>query len=188
MANRQGPIDSVSLALSLGATFVARSFSGDKEQLVPIMKAGLKHDGFAFVDVISPCVTFNDHKGSTKSYAHTREHMHEVIETDFVPLRAEIKADYGEGSVKAVTMHDGSVVKLRKVDDDYDPGNRRAVLDYLGDVQSRGEIATGLLYLEEAGEDMHSLENTAETALVDLSHADLCPGSAALEELQREWR
>ena len=94
--NEQEPIDPVNLALSLGATFVARSFSGDKAQLVPILKAGLAHNGFAFVDVISPCVTFNDHKGSTKSYAHTRDNMHEVIETDFVPLRAEIKTDYAE--------------------------------------------------------------------------------------------
>ena len=100
VANRQGPIDPVNVALSLGATFVARSFSGDKEQLIPILKAGLRHNGFAFVDVISPCVTFNDHKGSTKSYAHTRSHMHEVVETDFVPLRAEIRTSYAEGAVK----------------------------------------------------------------------------------------
>jgi 2-oxoglutarate ferredoxin oxidoreductase subunit beta len=187
VANRQGPIDSVKLALSLGATFVARSFSGDKEQLVPILKAGLAHNGFAFVDVISPCVTFNDHKGSTKSYAHTREHMHEVIETDFVPLRAEIKADYAEGTVKAVTMHDGSVVKLRKVDESYDASNRRRVIDFLAEVAARGEIATGLLYLEESGEDMHGFENTVDTPLVKLPYETLCPGSAALADIQKEW-
>jgi 2-oxoglutarate ferredoxin oxidoreductase subunit beta len=188
VANRQGPIDPVNVALSLVATFVARSFSGDKEQLIPILKAGLMHNGFAFVDVISPCVTFNDHKGSTKSYVHTRDNMHEVIETDFVPLRAEIKTDYSEGTAKVVTMHDGSTVKLRKVDPNYDPGDRRAVLDYLGDVGSRGEIATGLLYLEEAGEDMHGFENTIPGALVDVTYEDLCPGSASLSELQKEWR
>ena len=187
VANRQGPIDPINLALSLGATFVARSFSGDKAQLVPILKAGMAHTGFAFVDVISPCVTFNDHKGSTKSYAHTREHMHEVIETDFVPLRAEIKTDYAEGTVKAVTMHDGSVVKLRKVDEGYDASDRRAVLDYLGEVADKGEIATGLLYLEEAGEDMHGFENTVDTPLVSVPYETLCPGSAALDELQKEW-
>ncbi len=188
VANRQGPIDPVNVALSLGATFVARSFSGDKEQLIPILKAGLRHNGFAFVDVISPCVTFNDHKGSTKSYAHTRSHMHEVVETDFVPLRAEIRTSYAEGAVKAVTMHDGSVVRLRKLDDEYDPGNRRAVLDYLADVAGRGEIATGLLYVEDAGEDMHGFENTIDEPLVRVPYADLCPGSAALRELQKEWR
>jgi 2-oxoglutarate ferredoxin oxidoreductase subunit beta len=187
VANRQGPIDPVNLALTLGATFVARSFSGDKPQLVPILKAGLRHKGFAFVDIISPCVTFNDHKGSTKSYAHTREHMHEVIETDFVPLRAEIKTDYAEGTMKAVTMHDGSVVKLRKVDEEFDTSDRGAVIEYLWDAASKGEIATGLLYLGEAGDDMHGFENTIDTALVDVPYATLCPGSAALDELQKEW-
>jgi 2-oxoglutarate ferredoxin oxidoreductase subunit beta len=188
VANRQGPIDSVNMALSLGATFVARSFSGDKTQLVPILKAGLAHTGLAFIDVISPCVTFNDHKGSTKSYAHTREHMHEVIETDFVPLRAEIKTDYAEGAVKAITMHDGSVVKLRKVEDSYDASDRRAVVDYIAETSARGEIATGLLYLEEAGDDMHGFANTVDTPLVQLPYETLCPGSAALDDLQKEWR
>jgi 2-oxoglutarate ferredoxin oxidoreductase subunit beta len=186
--NLQGPIDSVGLALTLGATFVARSFSGDKAQLVPILKAGLAHDGFAFVDVISPCVTFNDHKGSTKSYAHTREHMHEVIRTDFVQLRAEIKTEYAEGTTQSVTMHDGSVVKLRKVDPDYDPTSRRGVMDHLDDCAARGEIATGLLYLEESGKDMHAYSKTVDRPLVGLSHEELCPGGAALQALQREWR
>ena len=186
--NRQGAIDCVNLALSLGATFVARSFSGDRRQLVPILKAGLMHSGFAFIDIISPCVTFNDHTGSTKSYAHTRSNMHEVVATDFVPLRAEIKTEHDEASVKTVTMHDGSVVKLHKLEEGYDPGDRRAVLDYLHDVASRGEIATGLLFIEEAGDDMHGFENTVDTALVNVPFADLCPGSAVLEEIQKEWR
>ena len=187
-ANRQVPIDPVILALSLGASFVARAFSGDKDQLIPILKAGLAHDGFAFVDVISPCVTFNDHKGSTKSYAHTREHMHEVIETDFVPLRTEIKADYAEGSVKAVTMHDGSVVKLRKTEESYDPGDRQAVIDYVWQTSAKGEIATGLLFMEEVQEDLHGFGNTVDEPLVDLAYEDLCPGASALEALQQEWR
>jgi 2-oxoglutarate/2-oxoacid ferredoxin oxidoreductase subunit beta len=186
--NLQGPIDAVTLALTLGATFVARSFSGDKVQLVPILKAGLMHDGFAFVDVISPCVTFNDHKGSTKSYAHTREHMHEVIATDFVPLRSEITTEYEKGSTTAVTMHDGSVVRLRKVDEEYDTSDRRAVIDYLTDVGARGEIATGLLYMRETGKDMHGFENTVDEPLVEIPYRDLCPGSAALDDLQKEWR
>jgi 2-oxoglutarate ferredoxin oxidoreductase subunit beta len=186
-ANLQGPIDPANLALNLGATFVARSFSGDKKQLVPILKAGLVHKGFAFIDVISPCVTFNDHKGSTKSYAHTREHVHEVVEADFVPLKAEIKADYAKGTATAVTMHDGSTVRLRKVDDKYDPTNRRAVMDYLAETQARGEIATGLLYLSESGKDLHGFENTSDRPLVKIPYSELCPGSAALEELQKEW-
>jgi len=185
--NRQGPIDSVSLALTLGATFVARSFSGDKAQLVPILKAGLEHDGFAFVDVISPCVTFNDHVGSTKSYAYTRTHMHEVVHTDFVPIRTEIRADYAEGTVREVRMHDGSVVRLRKVDEDYDPTDRHGAIDYLGSVADRGEVATGLLYLAEAGKDMHRLAETVDRPLVDVPYEDLCPGSAALADVQTEW-
>jgi len=186
--NRHGPIDPVDLALALGATFVARSFSGDKRQLVPILKAACRHHGLAFVDVISPCVTFNDHEGSTKSYAHTRAHAHEVIETDFVPLRAEITADYGTGAVHAVTMHDGSVVRFRKVHEDYDPTDRGAVLAHLREVRNRGEVATGLLYLEEAGEDLHEFENTVDVPLVDVPYESLCPGSQALEEIQQEWR
>jgi 2-oxoglutarate ferredoxin oxidoreductase subunit beta len=185
--NRQGPIDPVSVALSLGATFVARSFSGDKRQLVPILKAAMKHRGFALVDVISPCVTFNDHKGSTKSYAHTRFHMQEVVETDFVPLRREIKAEYDEGTVQSVKMHDGSVVRFRKVAAAYDPTDRGAVLEYLRASSARGEVATGLLFLEETGSDMHEMENTTSTPLVDVPFEKLCPGSAKLEELQKEW-
>src|ERR671910_621386 len=117
--NTMEAIDGVLLAMTLGATFVARSFSGDKGQLVPILKAGLAHQGFAFVDVISPCVTFNDHEGSTKSYAYTREHAVEVVHADFVPLRDPITTDYAEGTLQNVMLHDGSWVKLRKVATDY---------------------------------------------------------------------
>jgi 2-oxoglutarate ferredoxin oxidoreductase subunit beta len=186
--NHHGPIDPVSLALSLGATFVARSFSGDKHQLVPILKAGLSHKGFAFVDVISPCVTFNDHTGSTKSYAHTRKHMSEIVETDFVPLRSEITADYKAGTVRSVTMHDGSVLRFRKVAPDYDPTDRVSVIEHLGGARGRGEVATGLLYLEETGKDLHVLENTVDRPLVQIPHETLCPGRDALIELQEEWR
>lgn len=185
--NRQGPIDPVSVALSLGASFVARSFSGDKRQLVPILKAAMTHTGFALVDIISPCVTFNDHKGSTKSYAHTRFHMQEVVHTDFVPLRQEITTDYEEGTVQKVQMHDGSTVLFRKVAPEYDPTDRGAVLEYLRASKEKGEVATGLLYLEENGSDMHQMENTVETPLVDLPYEKLCPGSAKLDELQKEW-
>jgi len=188
VVNEQQPIDPVNVALTLGATFVARSFSGDRQQLVPILKAALSHKGFAFVDIISPCVTFNDHQGSTKSYAHTRFHMQQVIETDYVPLRAEIKTSYDKGTVRAVTMHDGSVVHLRKVAEEYDPTDRPAVIEYLGKVARSGEVSTGLLYLAEAGQDMHESENTIDKPLVDLPFETLCPGSATLDDIQREWR
>ena len=134
-SNRQRPIDPVLLALTLGASFVARSFSGDKAQLVPILKAGLRHRGFAFIDVISPCVTFNDHEGSTKSYRFTREHNREIAPVDFVPIRSEIQAPVEDPSGRAgtmdVAMHDGSVVRFRQVDQDYDPTDREAAYRYL---------------------------------------------------------
>jgi 2-oxoglutarate ferredoxin oxidoreductase subunit beta len=188
-ANAQPPIDPVLLALSVGATFVARSFSGDKAQLVPILKAGLKHKGFALIDVISPCVSFNDHEGSTKSYRHTREHYHEVAPVDFVPLRKEITASSEETSgAIAVTMHDGSILRFRKVSEDYDPTNRDATYTHVRKLQERGEIATGLLYVDPSGADMHAVNNTVEGPLTDVSYAELCPGSAALDALMEEYR
>src|SRR5579871_582027 len=122
--NFQPPIDPVLLAMTLGASFVARSFSGDKEQLVPLLQAGIRHEGFALIDVLSPCVTFNDHEGSTKSYAYTREHYEPAVHADFIPLEREIVADYAEGETFAVTLHNGSRIMLRKCEPDYDPTNR----------------------------------------------------------------
>ena len=146
----QPPIDLVLLGLSLGATFVARSFSGDKAQLIPILKAAVRHKGFALVDVISPCVSFNDHETSTKSYRYTRTHYTEIAPVDFVPLRREITADESDTSVVSVTMHDGSIVRFRKLTSDYDPTNRAAAYAQVRASQARGEIVTGLLYIDEA--------------------------------------
>jgi 2-oxoglutarate ferredoxin oxidoreductase subunit beta len=187
-ANRQAPIDPVLLALNLGATFVARSFSGDKEQLVPILKAGILHDGFAFVDVISPCVTFNDHEGSTKSYVYTREHTREVVQTDLVPLREEIQVSYAEGEAAEVSMHDGTRVRLRKVAPDYDPTDRDAAYAYIRARQSAGEVATGLLYLGDGAPEMHKTENTVDTPLADVPFEQLCPGSIELARLMEDYR
>jgi len=187
--NVQPPIDPVLLALSLGATFVARSFSGDKSQLVPILKAGLRHPGFALVDIISPCVSFNDHEASTKSYRYTRDHYHEVAPVDFVPLRREIAAADGEDtSLMTVTMHDGSVVRFRRVEEDYDPTNRDKAYAYVRQRQAKGEVVTGLLYIDKSANDMHEVNGTVERALVELPYEDLCPGSAALSELMEEFR
>jgi 2-oxoglutarate ferredoxin oxidoreductase subunit beta len=187
-ANTQRPIDPVLLALNLGATFVARSFSGDKAQLVPILKAALRHRGFALVDVISPCVTFNDHTGSTKSYKHTRKHQLPVLQADFVPPAEEITASYEEGSTISVTMHDGGVVRFSKVPADYNPTHRDAVLAYLRARQEAGEIPTGLLYLDEDLGDMHDQSHTVETPLSHVPYEQLCPGSAALDRLMEEYR
>ena len=187
-ANRIGPIDPVSLALDLGATFVARSFSGDKEQLVPILKAALSHKGFALVDVISPCVTFNDHEGSTKSYLYTRKHLLQLVSADFVPFAQEIAVEYQPGTATSVRLHDGSVVRLRKVAEDYDPTDRQAVADHLELHRHRGEIATGLLYVDKQASDMHDTNQTTDVPLAQLPFDKLCPGSAALDELQKSFR
>jgi 2-oxoglutarate/2-oxoacid ferredoxin oxidoreductase subunit beta len=186
--NRQPPIDPVLLALSLGATFVARSFSGDKGQLVPLLLAGLRHRGFALVDVVSPCVTFNDHEGSTKSYRFTREHGTEVVEADFVQPLAEISVSYDSGSAMEVPMHDGSVLRLRKVDEGFDPLDRDRAYAYVREHQEAGEIVTGLLHLGPEGGEMHEVAGTVEAPLVDLPFESLCPGSEALERLQRAFR
>ena len=189
-ANVQPPIDPVLLALTLGASFVARSFSGDKAQLVPILKAGLMHGGFALVDVISPCVTFNDHDGSTKSYLYTRQHYDEVAPVDFVPLRREIASSSGENddSVRSVTMHDGSTVHFRTLAHDYDPTNREAAYSYVKAAHERGEVATGLLYIDQGSADMHGVNGSIEGALTNVPYETLCPGNAKLQELMEEYR
>jgi 2-oxoglutarate ferredoxin oxidoreductase subunit beta len=186
--NMQAPIDAVMLALTLGGTFVARSFSGDKAQLVPLLKAGLRHNGLALIDVISPCVTFNDHEGSTKSYMYTRKHQLPVIQADFVPAQQEISVEYPEGSTTHVTLHDGSSVALHKVAAGYDPTNRARVMSYLNEQSSSGTIATGLLFLDESGHDMHAMAKTVEKPLSQLPYDALCPGNAALQQLQRGYR
>jgi 2-oxoglutarate ferredoxin oxidoreductase subunit beta len=187
-ANRQSPIDPVMLALTLGATFVARSFSGDKAQLVPLLKAGLAHRGFALIDVISPCVTFNDHEGSTKSYLHTRKHLLQLVSADFVAPAREITADYDAGATVNVTLHDGSTVRLSKVERDYDPTDRRAVFASLQQRQGRGEVSTGLLYVDKGGGDVHEMNGTTDTPLAQVPYEKLCPGSAALDKLQEAFR
>ncbi len=186
--NQMLPIDPVMLALSIGATFVARSFSGDKEQLVPIIKAAFAHRGLALIDVISPCVTFNDHSGSTKSYLHTRKHELRATEADFVPPVPEILATIEKKGVTSVTMHDGSVLHFKSVPDGYDPTDRQKVTDYLFEQQSRGEIVTGLLFVDETVRDLHEMNNTSETPLSRMNFDELCPGAAELASLQDSFR
>jgi len=187
-ANTMESIDGCLLALTLGATFVARTFSGDKAQLVPIIKAGIAHQGFAFVDVISPCVTFNDHEGSTKSYAYTREHNVEIVHADFVEPTSAITTEYDAGSVRNVMMHDGSWVRLRKVAEDYDPTDRDRAYAYIRERQGEGEVVTGLLHLSADSRDMHAQSETADGALYNLPYELLSPGAAELEKLQRRFR
>jgi 2-oxoglutarate/2-oxoacid ferredoxin oxidoreductase subunit beta len=190
--NTQAPIDPAMLALSIGCSFIARSFSGDKQQLVPILKAGLAHKGFALVDVISPCVTFNDHDGSTKSYKYTRDHRMTIGVADFVPAADEILATIGGGpgadGVTTVTMHDGSVVRFSQVPPGYDPASREKVYSFLTEKQRKGEVPTGILYLDTTTPEMHAAANTTDVPLNDVPFEKLCPGSATLEKLQKAFR
>ena len=186
--NPQQPIDPVLLALTLGASFVARGFSGDKTQLVPLLKAGLKHRGFAMIDVLSPCVTFNDHEGSTKSYLYTRRHTREVAPVDLVERREEIKAKSEPGGLTEVEMHDGSVVRFRRIEEGHDPTDRNAAFAMVRKLQEQGEVVTGLLYIDESAPDLHGVNGTADVPLVKIPYEELCPGAKALEELLEEFR
>jgi 2-oxoglutarate/2-oxoacid ferredoxin oxidoreductase subunit beta len=186
--NMQPPIDPVLTALAAGATFVARSFSGDKAQLVPLIKAGLSHEGFALIDVLSPCVTFNDHEDSTKSYAYSRQFYHPAVHADFIPPAEEIKARYEEGEAMDVELHDGSHISLRKVETDYDPTNRDAAFVKIHERIQAGEWLTGLLYVQTGREDMHGLNKTVDEPLASLPHSALCPGAEALHKTLARYR
>jgi len=186
--NQQPAIDPCQTAIVLGATFVARGFSGDKDQLVPLLKAGMKHRGFAMIDIISPCVTFNDHEGSTKSYEYSREHFSPAIVADFVPPAEEIKVRYDEGEAMSIELHDGSHIVLRKLDKDFDPTDRVSVLSNLQEGVVAGEITTGLLYVDESQPEMHELNNTTQTPLRDLPFDKLCPGNDTLQKIQARYR
>ena len=186
--NQQPPIDPCRLAISMGAGFVARSFSGDRDQLIPLLKAGLIYKGFAIIDVISPCVTFNDHDGSTKSYEYTRQHFHPAVQTDYVPPSKEIIAKYHVGEVLPVELHDGSHILLRKLETGYHPTDRAAVYEYLERHQQAGEIVTGMLYYDDSLLEMHDISQICDEPLSTVDHAELCPGDHALQSLQDQYR
>ena len=178
----------MSLALALGATFVARSFSGDKKQVVPLIMAGLSHPGPSFIDIISPCVAFNNHAGSTKSFDYVREHNEAVNRLDFMSPRAPITVEYEPGTVAAVTLHDGSELKLAKLHPDYDPYDRINAMTYMQNRAAAGEVVTGLIYMDPQARDMHAGLNTVDAPLNRLSEKELCPGSAALEKINASLR
>lgn len=186
--NEMKPIDPCALALSVGATFVARSFSGDKEQLVSLIKAGLKHKGFALIDVISPCVSFNDHKGSTKSYAHTFKYYHKAVHADYVPPSEEIKTSYDAGDTMPIELHDGGMIYLKKLDSGYDPTDRASAFNKVIESQETDEILTGLIYIDETTPDMATRNKLPARPLNTFPYAELNPGAAALKELQDEFR
>ncbi len=190
--NEQPPIDPILLALTAGATFVARSFSGDKKQLVPILKAAIAHKGFALIDVISPCVSFNDHEGSTKSYAYTRAHEVESVATDYVPLKREIVIPESNGAsgetLSVVKMHDGATLRLRSTSPNYKPTDRESAYLHVRECQLRGEIATGILFIDETRRDMFDMMRLTEIPLVDVPYEKLCPGGDAMNELMAGYR
>ena len=186
--NNDNSVDLVAMALQVGASFVARSFSGDKAQLVPLIKAAIEHQGAAFIDCISPCVAFNNHTGSTKSFDYVREHNEAVNRLDFITERAPIQIDYEPGSLEIVEQHDGSKLALRKLHNDYDPHDKLGAMTYLQERAHAGEIVTGLLYVEREPEDLHHHLATVETPLNELGEQDLCPGAGALAKINAGLR
>jgi 2-oxoglutarate ferredoxin oxidoreductase subunit beta len=188
VTNNDSAIDLVGIALQLGASFVARSFSGDKTQLVPLIEAAIKHNGASFIDVISPCVAFNNHTGSTKSFDYVREHNEAVNRLDVISGRAPITVDYAPGTVQVVEQHDGTKLALRKVDADYDVHDRLAAMAFLQKHAAKGQVVTGLLYVDADAEDLHSHLDTVAAPLNTLGEKELCPGSAALEKINASLR
>jgi 2-oxoglutarate ferredoxin oxidoreductase subunit beta len=188
VTNTDSAIDLIGIAMQLGASFVARSFSGDKTQLVPLIEAAIKHNGASFIDVISPCVAFNNHTGSTKSFDYVREHNEAVNRLDVISGRAPITVDYAPGTVQVVEQHDGTKLALRKVDADYDVHDRLAAMAFLQKHAAKGQVVTGLLYVDADAEDLHSHLDTVEAPLNGLGEKELCPGSAVLEKINASLR
>lgn len=185
--NRFEGIDLASLALLQGASFVARSFSGDKEQLEPLIRAAMSHRGFAFIDVVSPCVTFANHAGSTKSYSATRAHL-DAMPVDFVPMREEIRTQYAPGTSQAVTLHDGSVIQLHKASGDHRTDDRTEALMSVQAAKNNQKILTGLLFLDPNSQDLNQTLDLATRALNDLGKDELCPGSRVLSSINEGLR
>ena len=188
VVNSDNSIDLAAMALQLGASFVARSFSGDKTQLVPLIEAAIRHQGAAFIDVVSPCVAFNNHTGSTKSFDYVREHNEAVNRLDVISGRAPIKIDQAPGTVQVVEQHDGTKLALRKLDADYDVHDRLAAMSFLARHTAKGQVVTGLLYVDPDSEDLHAHLNTVDTPLNTLEADALCPGSAALDKINASLR
>jgi len=186
--NSDSPVDLVGIALQLGATYVGRAFSGNKQELVPLIKGALSHGGAAFIDVISPCVAFNNHPGSTKSYDYVREHNESVSRIDFITPREEIVSEYAPGEVVDVRQHDGTILRLRSLHADYDPTSRASAMAYMQHHHERGEVVTGLLYVDPLATDMHTALDTTSEPLNMLGAGELCPGAAALEKINASLR
>ena len=182
------PLDTCALAIELGASFVARSFSGDKKQLLSILKASLSHRGMCMIDIISPCVTFNDHEGSTKSYAYAKDHDEPLGELNFVPFFEDISVEYDPGTTREVTMHDGSKLLLKKVAEDYDPTDKLAAISLIHETVRRGEFPTGILYIEPDKDDFVTLLDLTAEPLNTLPLDRIRPSREALDEIMESLR
>jgi 2-oxoglutarate ferredoxin oxidoreductase subunit beta len=188
VVNDLPPIDTCALAIELGASFVARSFSGDPKQLKAILKAALSHRGTAMIDVLSPCVTFNDHEGSTKSYSHVKDHDEPLGDVSFVPFFEDITAEYDPGTTTAVTLHNGSKLLLTKIAEDYHPTDKGRALSLLHETARRGEFATGILYVEPDKQDFIELLGLVDEPLAFLDESRTRPGKAVLDEIMESFR
>ncbi len=186
--NHDNPVDMIGLALQLGATYVARGFSGDKAQLVPLIEGAIRHGGAAFIDVISPCVAFNNHAGSTRSYDHVRAHNEALNRIDFIDLAAEVKAEPAPGEVLTLPQADGSLMRLRKLHMEHQPTDRIAAMNLVQAHQAKGEVVTGLIYVNSEAQDLHAALNTCAQPLNTLAADVLCPGSAALKRVNEALR
>jgi len=179
------PIDLAGIALESGAGFIARSFSGDKTQLIPLIKAGIAHNGFALIDIISPCVTFNNNLGSTKSYQFVREHIASTSFPDYVPVKEEISTEYKEGEMVDIFLHDGSILRLNKLEHDWDPHDRRSAARAIHQSIDNGEVLTGLIYVDKNMKTVHEILNTVNQPLNELETEDLCPGNNKLAAINK---
>jgi len=182
------PVDTCAMAITLGATFVARSFSGDKRQLHAILKAAIAHEGTIMLDVISPCVTFNDHEGSTKSYKYMKDHEEPLQDISFVPAFEDISIDYDPGTTVEVTLHDGSRLRLSKIEEDYDPTERIKAITRLHEAHEKGEVLTGVFYVNTKAPTFLDLLNMTDDPLATLPEAVVRPGREVLEQVMEELR
>lgn len=188
VVNDLPPIDTCALAITMGASFVGRSFSGDKRQLTSMLKAAIAHEGTVMLDVVSPCVTFNDHEGSTKSYKYMMDHEEPLQEIDFVPAFADISVEYDPGTTVEVTMHDGSRLRLRKLEQDYDPTNRTNAIRRLTEAHEKGEVLTGVFYVNPKAPTFLDLLNMTDQPLAKLPESDVRPGREVLQQVMEELR
>jgi 2-oxoglutarate ferredoxin oxidoreductase subunit beta len=182
------PIDTCALAIQLGATYVARSFSGDKRQLLALLEGAIAHRGTSMLDVISPCVTFNDHEGSTKSYSYVKDHDEPLADISFVPFFQDIAVDYEPGTAKEITMHDGSRLVLKKLGEDYDPTNKVEALRVLTEAHDKGEVVTGLFFVDTERENFLDQLNVVDEPLATLPESRVRPPREVLDELMEELR